>query len=117
MKKPIIGITVDWEDSPTYSKQHCWYALRSNYASSISEAGGVPILLPYDLEAIDQYIEMIDALVVPGGDYDLDPSVYGEVKEKETRNLKNNRTDFESLMIKSALKKNIPILAICAGEQ
>ena len=117
IKKPVIGITLDWEDSPTYSTMHPWYALRTNYASVISGANGVPITLPYDLQAIDQYIEMIDGLMVTGGDYDLDPSVYGEETSTKTRVVRNNRTDFEMALLKAALAKNIPILAICAGEQ
>ena len=115
--KPIIGITLDWEDSPTYSKMHPWYALRCNYASVISEHKGIPIILPYDFNAIDKYIKMIDGLMIPGGDYDLDPSVYGEEKASQTRAIRNNRSDFETLLIKKALAKNIPVLGICAGEQ
>ena len=115
--KPIIGITLDWEDSPTYSSMHSWYALRCNYASVISEHNGVPLILPYDFAAIDKYIELIDGLMIPGGDYDLDPSVYGEETASGTRVLRSNRTDFEIALIKAALAKNIPILAICAGEQ
>ncbi len=117
IRKPIIGITLDWEDTPTYSSMHPWYALRCNYASVVSKSNGVPITLPYDLSAVDSYIEIIDGLMVTGGDYDLDPSVYGETAEDETREIKNNRTDFEMALIKAALARNMPILAICAGEQ
>ena len=117
IRKPIIGITLDWEDTPTYSSMHPWYALRCNYASVISKFNGVAITLPYDLNAIDNYIAMIDGLMITGGDYDLDPSVYGETAQTQTREIKNNRTDFEMALIKAALAKNMPILAICAGEQ
>jgi putative glutamine amidotransferase len=117
INKPIIGVTLDWENSLTYSAMHPWYALRTNYTSCISENGGVAITLPYDLNAAEQYIAILDGLVITGGDYDLDPSVYGESLHAETRDIKNNRTDFEMALIKAALRKNIPILAICAGEQ
>lgn len=116
-KKPIIGITLDWEDSLTYSNMHPWYALRCNYASSIAQFNGIAITIPYDLNSVTQYIEMIDGLMVTGGDYDLSPEVYGEEKQPETRTMRNNRTEFEMALIKAALTKNIPILAICAGEQ
>jgi putative glutamine amidotransferase len=117
MKKPIIGITLDWEDSHTYSKTNPWYALRTNYASVISDHNGIAITLPYDLEAVDQYIDMIDGLMLTGGDYDLDPSVYGEEAHEKLGTLRNNRTEFEMALVKAALAKNKPILAICAGEQ
>ena len=117
-RKPVIGITIDWEEaSSCYSSMHPWYALRCNYASVISQHNATPIILPYDFKAIEKYIELIDGLMIPGGDYDLDPEVYGEKLEAETRTIRNNRSDFETLLIKSALDKNIPILGICAGQQ
>lgn len=116
-KKPVIGITLDWENSPTYSSAHPWYALRCNYASVISENQAIPIMLPYDMSAIEKYIELIDGLMIPGGDYDLDPSIYGDEIELETRTLRSNRSIFETALIKAALDKGIPILGICAGEQ
>jgi putative glutamine amidotransferase len=117
IKKPIIGISLDWEDSPTYSSMHPWYALRCNYSSVISNNGGIPIIFPYEFSAIDKYIDLIDGLMIPGGDYDLDPSVYGEKASSKTRVIRNNRSDFETVLIKAALAKNIPVLGICAGEQ
>lgn len=116
-KKPIIGITLDWTDAPTYSSSHPWYALRCNYVSVISEHQATPIILPYDIDAIEKYIDLIDALMISGGDYDLDPSIYGEKIEPETRTLRSNRSIFEAELIKAALAKNIPILGICAGYQ
>jgi len=115
--KPVIGVTLDWDDSPTYSKMYSWYALRTNYTGVISQNGAVPITLPYDEDAIDAYVSMIDGLVITGGDYDLDPSVYGDEISLDTRVIKTNRTDFEINLIKTAIKKNIPILGICAGHQ
>jgi putative glutamine amidotransferase len=116
LKKPIIAIPLDWEDTPSYSV-YPWYALRTNYASVMSDNNAIPILLPYDINSIPAYIAMMDGLMITGGDYDLDPSVYGEEKTKDTRNIRTNRTDFETALIKEALARNIPILAICAGEQ
>ncbi len=113
----IIGITLDWDDSPTYSSMHPWYALRCNYASVISKFKSTPIIIPYDFASINKYVNMIDGLMIPGGDYDLDPSVYGEEKAQETRNTRNIRSDFEIKLIKEVIAQNKPLLGICAGEQ
>lgn len=113
----VIGITLDWDDSPTYSKSYPWYALRCNYAEVISNNGAVPVMIPYDFESIENYTNIIDALLIPGGDYDLDPAVYGEETQEVTRNLRNLRSDFEMTLIKSMIKQNKPILGICAGQQ
>lgn len=116
-RQPVIGITLDWEDSPTYSTTCPWYALRTNYVSIFAKHNAAPILIPYELGAIDCYMKLIDGLVITGGDYDLDPAVYGEERQETMRIVKNNRVEFEIKLIEAALAKNIPILAICAGEQ
>jgi putative glutamine amidotransferase len=114
---PVIGITLDWEDSLSYSDMSPWYALRTNYISSIAKHDATVITLPYEMNSIDAYIDLIDGLVITGGDYDLAPEFYGEKTEVVTRVIKNNRTSFEMNLIKAALARNKPILAICAGQQ
>ncbi len=116
-KRPIIAIPLDWQDQPTYSKHHSWYALRTNYTEEISKAGGTPITLSYDHKSIENYINLADGLLISGGAHDINPSLYGEEKGSYTKEIKQNRTDFEITMIKAALAKRIPILGICAGEQ
>lgn len=116
MQKPIIGIILDWEKKGGYSKNCSWYALRENYITAIEDNGGCPILLPYCLDKIDTYIKMIDGLVIPGGDYDIDPQIYGDILNG-ARIIKSNRFEFEKNMFLRAVKKEIPILGICAGMQ
>ena len=62
MKKPLIGITLDEEETKTYSK-YPWYAARKNYSESIEKAGGVCIFLPNNSEEIAYYLKLIDGLV------------------------------------------------------
>ena len=52
MKSPIIGITLDNEDSPSYSK-YPWYAARRNYSDSVAQAGGTAVFLPHNTKMID----------------------------------------------------------------
>jgi putative glutamine amidotransferase len=115
-KKPLIGITFDSQDPGHYSK-YPWYALRENYCSSIAETGGVPFPLTHDLNLVDDYLSLINGLLITGGDFDLDPALYGESKRHETVKVKRTRTEFEMAMVHSALKKNIPVLGICGGHQ
>lgn len=115
--KPIIGITLDWEDTKTYSKYSPWYALRENYITAIIKSGGTPLLIPYDLSSIMTYVKIIDGLVIPGGDYDLSPKDYNEDKRDVTRIQKENRVIFETSLLQAAMDKKIPILGICAGHQ
>jgi len=117
MKKPIIGITLDWEEAKTYSIHQPWYALRDNYVSVITQFGGVPILLPYDSSNIDCYVEMLDGLVITGGDYDIETSAYGQHGNEGLRITKQNRYLFERALLDKFLQTKKPMLGICAGEQ
>ena len=114
--KPIIGITLDEENKHTYSK-YPWYAARKNYVDSINKAGGVGIFLPNSPEAIDRYISIINGLVVTGGDFDIDPQIYGENVISSKVSVKENRTNFEYKLTSKALKKDKPVLGICGGQQ
>ena len=115
MNKPVIGITLDEEVEKTYSK-YPWYAARKNYSESVEIAGGVAIFLPNNVKAINQYLNFIDGLLVTGGDFDIDPQIYGQ-ERKPTLKIKNTRTDFEFKITKKAIKRKLPVLGICGGQQ
>lgn len=117
MTKPIIGITLDSEEAGEYSS-YPWYALRKDYFSAIAELGGIPIALPYHASLVDDYLTMIDGLILSGGDVDIPPGQYGEATTShDTLMLKEDRTRFEWTLLETALKRHIPVLGICAGEQ
>ena len=115
-KKPIIGISIDTGSNKTYSK-FPWYAVRINYINSIISANGVPLMLPSKPELANHYFNIIDGILLTGGDFDIDPKIYGEKKEKKVNHLDIPRTKFEIKIAKLPLKKNKPILCICGGQQ
>lgn len=115
-KKPRIGITLDAQEPGGYSK-YPWYALRENYCSVISDAGAVPLPLTHDLTLVDDYLSLIDALMITGGGHDVDPSLYGVHERHPTVTVKPKRTTFEMEITRLALEKNIPVLGICGGQQ
>lgn len=116
MKKPIIGITLDSEDPGAYSNMP-WYALRQNYADVITQSGGLPIALPHEPELAMQYEAMLDGLVVTGGAFDVDPSLFGATSRHDTVVTKDRRTDFEKNITEAMLKADKPVLGICGGQQ
>jgi putative glutamine amidotransferase len=115
VKIPLIGISLDYETSKTYAN-YPWYALRENYITAITSKNAHCILLPYDLDAVDHYLQIIDGIVITGGNFDVDPSYYGADRNKHTMP-KDNRTKFEFAITKKAIKMNMPLLGICGGEQ
>lgn len=114
--KPLVGITLDAEAPGGYS-QYPWYALRANYAAAVAEAGGVPVALPHHPELADAILDRIDALIVTGGAFDVDPALYGDGAMHPTVSLKASRTAAEMALLQGALARDMPVLGICGGEQ
>ncbi|MGE0224254.1 MAG: gamma-glutamyl-gamma-aminobutyrate hydrolase family protein [Acetobacteraceae bacterium] len=116
MKRPVIGVTLDSEQPGGYSK-YPWYALRQNYAEAIMAAGGLPVMVPHSAGLAQAYLDQIDALVVTGGAFDIDPSLYGDGTRHATVTLKEGRTQAELALTRGALDRNLPVLGICGGQQ
>ena len=116
MTKPLIGLTLDSEEPGGYSKLP-WYALRQNYCTAVVRAGGLPVLLPHEPEQADAYLDEIDGLIVTGGNFDVDPALFGDTTRHPTVKTKDRRTAFEVNVTKGALARNMPVLGICGGQQ
>ncbi len=115
-RRPVIGVTLDAEPPGGYSA-YPWYALRANYAEAIVASGGLPVALPHDPGLADAYLDGIDALVVTGGAFDVDPSLYGGGARHATVTLKEGRTQAELALVVGALDRDLPVLGICGGQQ
>jgi putative glutamine amidotransferase len=113
---PIIGFSLDFETTPTYSKKP-WYAIRENYMRSVAEHGAVPIALPHEPELVEHYLQVIDGLVITGGAFDIDPKLYGASEVHQTVTTKERRTQFEWAITKGAIAAKKPVLGICGGQQ
>ncbi|HGI4355710.1 TPA: gamma-glutamyl-gamma-aminobutyrate hydrolase family protein [Streptococcus agalactiae] len=116
LTKPIIGITGnerEMSDIPGY-----YYDSVSRHISEgVKNAGGLPVILPIsEAESVKAYVEMIDKLIISGGQNVL-PSYYGEEKIIESDDYSLARDIFEFALVEEALKQNKPIFAICRGMQ
>lgn len=114
--RPLIGITLDSEEAGGYSK-FPWYALRQNYADSVVRAGGLPMALPHEPALAADMVGRIDALIVTGGAFDVDPALFGARDRHETVVTKDRRTAFELAAVRHALAADKPVLGICGGHQ
>ena len=115
-KRPLIGITLDCEDAGSHAKLP-WYALRQNYCDVVADHGGIPVLLPYQVDAAEAYIDHIDGLLISGGDFDVDPALFGAGDRHQTVKTKDRRTRFEFAITEASLAKEKPVLGICGGQQ
>ncbi|MCK8786789.1 gamma-glutamyl-gamma-aminobutyrate hydrolase family protein [Roseomonas sp. NAR14] len=114
--RPVIGVTLDAEQPGGYSKLP-WYALRQNYFDAIAAAGGLPVALPHAPDLANDYLDRLDGLVVTGGAFDVDPALYGGGPLHPTVALKPGRTEFELAATREALRRDMPVLGICGGQQ
>jgi putative glutamine amidotransferase len=115
-KRPVIGVTLDSEQPGGYSK-YPWYAIRQNYLDAVATAGGLPVAVPHDAALAGEYLDHLDALVVTGGAFDVDPALYGDSARHATVTLKENRTEAELALTLGALNRDLPVLGICGGQQ
>jgi putative glutamine amidotransferase len=113
---PTVGITLDREQGGGYARQP-WYALRENYAECVTGAGGLPLMLAHEPRLAGDCVARLDALIVTGGDFDVDPALFGDTTRHPKVTTKDRRTQFEFEVTKAALECGLPVLGICGGQQ
>lgn len=115
-RRPLVGLTLDAEKPGGYSA-YPWYALRANYAAAIAAAGGLPVAIPHEAALAEGYLDRLDALVITGGAFDIDPSLYNGGAAHPTVTLKEGRTTAEMALVQGAMARDLPMLGICGGQQ
>jgi putative glutamine amidotransferase len=115
MPKPLIGLT-------TYnSKNQYGYpitALMDRYITTVSEAGGIPVMIPNGLtdDECRSLLQRLDGLVLTGGGdigielYHAEPHLHVEVVDP-------SRDATESGLIRAVVQSDKPFLGICRGLQ
>ena len=84
----------------------------------VSAAGGTPILIPLmsDLSRAVDYINLIDGLILSGGQ-DLSPHHYSTTTTDHIKDNDPQRDKWEMKLFTLAFENNLPILGICRGMQ
>ena len=77
----------------------------------------MPVILPHEFDLVQAYLDRIDGLVVTGGDFDVDPAMFGANQRHPSVTVKEDRTAFETALTRGALERDIPLLGICGGQQ
>lgn len=119
MKKPIIGISGSLiiDSSGSFAGYKRSY-VNNDYILSVIKNGGIPFIIPFNEneEVIKEQIEMVDGLLLSGGQ-DVAPKNYGEEPTPKLGDIFPERDDFEYALLKAALEAKKPILGICRGLQ
>ncbi len=112
----VIGLTTYAEPARMLVWQREFALLHATYVAATERAGGVAILLPPQAAGADEVLDRIDGLVLTGG-ADVDPTRYGEVPAERTSAPRVQRDEWEIALARAALRRDVPLLAICRGLQ
>ena len=88
------------------------------YADAVQRAGGLPIVIPPtdDIALIRATVERCDGMVLLGGG-DVSPSKYGHNVAARLFGVDEFIDDFEIAAVLHAVSLDLPVLAICRGQQ
>jgi putative glutamine amidotransferase len=119
---PIIGITTDISKvraNGSKPAQEPALFLPRRYCRAIHTSGGIPVILPpvASRSALRKMLQRLDGIVISGGNFDIDPSFYGEKPIAALGAINQERTEFELALIAEALKHDMPVLGVCGGAQ
>lgn len=113
MRKPLIGITPDYDTTGPDPIYRCHRA----YCDAITRAGGIPILLPYlDHDDVGDFLSTLSGFLLTGG-IDFAPELYGGGHHPLIELIDAERDRFEIATINHARAGDIPLLGICRGMQ
>jgi putative glutamine amidotransferase len=114
--RPLIGIT-------SYDEPVAWGAWKveavlvpSVYVRAVQNAGGRALVVPPADIGEEETLAAVDGLVFSGGG-DIHPATYGAVPHDETRGVDPRRDEAELALLRAALARDMPVLAVCRGSQ
>lgn len=117
--RPRIGITCDFETIT--DRRGCpapRYVLGEAYVEAVRSAGGEPWLLAHlEPERARSVLDLLDGLVISGGDFDIPPAYYGEEARPACGRTRVERSAFERALALGARARNLPLLGVCGGMQ
>lgn len=116
MTQPIIGLTT----SLTQAQWSVWDAeaavVDSRYFRAVTEAGGLPVLLPPHPGDAAHILSRLDGLCLIGGP-DVGPEFYNTKPIADSKYAPKELDEWNLALMRVAIKTNMPFLAICRGLQ
>lgn len=114
--KPLVGVTAYVEQAQFGAWDVPAALIPLSYVEAIERAGGRALVVPPTEEGVEETLDALDGLLLSGGS-DLDPSLYGADAHAETRHVRPERDRAELALIRAALARDLPVLAVCRGSQ
>lgn len=116
MAKKVVGIAGGFRE--TSGERGDEFYLNAEYFDAVESVGAAPLLVPpvNRDETLEELLDRLDALVLAGGP-DTPPWRYGQQPHPETKPVHPRRDVFDRRLLHAAMKRKMPILAICHGCQ
>ncbi|WEK50510.1 MAG: gamma-glutamyl-gamma-aminobutyrate hydrolase family protein [Candidatus Kaistia colombiensis] len=113
---PLVAVTADVREYAGYQ----WHAAPESYVKAVvTGAGGIPVIVPSLGDAIDieALLDRVDGVLITGSRSNVHPTLYGETADPRTEPYDPARDATSLPLIRAALRKGVPLLAICRGQQ
>jgi putative glutamine amidotransferase len=114
--RPLIGIT-------SYDEPVAWGAwnveaalVPSAYVRAVERGGGRALIVPPAEQGVTETVAALDGLIFSGGG-DIDPGAYGATAHAATAGVNTRRDEAELALLRAALERDMPVLAVCRGSQ
>lgn len=116
--KVRIGITSGWEPGTVVEGWPLVY-VNKGISDQIEQAGALPVIFPLveDVRMYEEYLNLVDAVIVSGEVLSIKRNVMQSGDKDVLRNSNPLRYSNEQAVIRTALKRNLPLLGICRGYQ
>lgn len=116
MAQPLVAVSTDVKELENYR----WHAVPDQYLeAAVSAAGVLPVLVPSLGECIDfdSLLAAVDGVMLTGAKSNVDPTLYGGTDDEKNGPYDRQRDATTLPLIRRAIERGIPLLAICRGIQ
>ncbi|MDW5314714.1 gamma-glutamyl-gamma-aminobutyrate hydrolase family protein [Rhizobium sp. PL01] len=116
MPKPVVAIPADFRSFDG----NVWHATPHQYVRAAVEGSGVMTFLVPALETgndADEILDRVDGVLVSGSRTNVHPSLYGQDATEADGPFDPGRDATSLPLIRRALERGVPLLAICRGIQ
>ncbi len=86
------------------------------YLDALCRAGAAPVILPVHGEPDERLFSLFDGFLMTGGG-DVDPESYQGEGSDRVYGVDDRRDSYETCLVRYAVEKDVPLLAICRGIQ
>jgi putative glutamine amidotransferase len=111
---PLIGVTARNRPArrvPPYA------GVNSSYVRALQAAGADVAILPPGPHGVpDRLLDVLDAVLLPGG-IDVDPAAYGERPREGLKDVDAELDELELGLARAAYERRLPLFGVCRGQQ